>query len=78
MHLPDGQVAQALDAGLSVLSRRGVIRLEGENVSLNPADAQILSYYAASVLQRLDAPGGIAPHGSMQLDLPERPKSRKS
>ncbi|MGY6703258.1 1-acyl-sn-glycerol-3-phosphate acyltransferase [Roseinatronobacter sp.] len=78
IHLPEGDLAQAVETGLSVLALRGVIARNGENVALVPAEADILSFYAASVLQRLDAPDGIAPAASMRLDLPDRQKSRKS
>ncbi|WFE73559.1 1-acyl-sn-glycerol-3-phosphate acyltransferase [Roseinatronobacter sp. S2] len=78
IHLPDGQLEQAIETGLSVLKRRGVITQEGDKVSLTPSQSDVLSFYAASVLQRLDAPTGIAPSASLRLDLPPRPKRVKS
>ena len=78
IHLPEGDLEQAVETGLSVLALRGVITRNGENVALVAAETDILSFYAASVLQRLDAPDGIAPAASMRLDLPDRPKPPKS
>lgn len=78
IHLPDGQLDQAIETGLSVLKLRGVITQQGDQIALSASQSDVLGFYAASVLQRLDAPSGIAPPASQRLDLPPKSKKAKS
>ncbi|MDD7970370.1 1-acyl-sn-glycerol-3-phosphate acyltransferase [Roseinatronobacter alkalisoli] len=78
IHLPEGAVSDAVEEGLSVLIRRRIITQNGDNLALTPGENDVLSYYAASVLQRLTAPDGIAPEDVLRLDLPEKRKRHKS
>ncbi|MGY6547896.1 MAG: 1-acyl-sn-glycerol-3-phosphate acyltransferase [Roseinatronobacter sp.] len=72
LHLDETDSASACATGLATLQARGIITLEDDSVRLVPEQSAVLSYYAASVLQRCDAPEGIAPADHpATLSLPE-------
>ncbi len=66
----DGTPREAVEAGLAGLALRGIVTLKGDRVQISPGEEGVLGYYAASVLQRLSAPQGVAPQDHMQLDKP--------
>ncbi|MFZ1726217.1 MAG: hypothetical protein WAU13_06110, partial [Albidovulum sp.] len=56
LNLPKGSVRQAVETGLATLVGRGVVRRDGNDVSCEPEQTAMLTFYAASVGQLLDAP----------------------
>ncbi len=69
-HLPRGEVGAAVDSGLQALVLRGVVRTDAETVAVADGQGDLVAYYAASVLQRLDEPGA-APARAGELTLPQ-------
>ena len=70
LHLPQGDIAAGLREGLDALALRGLITQQ-DRVQVKPGQEVALEFYAASVLQRLDAPEGIAQDTSAQIPLPD-------
>lgn len=70
-HLPDGDAATALREGLEVLTLRGILQDDGRQLQIVPGQEGALSFYAASVLQRLGE-ADLPPQGPGDaLQLPE-------
>ena len=61
LHLPGASAETALREGLAALVLRGIVRREGEALSIAPGQDSALGYYAASVLQRLSEPPSDTP-----------------
>lgn len=70
LHLPEGDLATALDEGTANLLLRGIMAEAGDRLGPAPGEAAALDYYAASALQRLDAPEGPHPRPPA-LQLPK-------
>ncbi|MGY6536367.1 MAG: 1-acyl-sn-glycerol-3-phosphate acyltransferase [Pararhodobacter sp.] len=56
LHLPDGDAQAALSEGIEALVLRGILQQSGEEIAIVPGQETALSFYAASVLQRLSDP----------------------
>jgi glycerol-3-phosphate O-acyltransferase len=56
VHLPGGVAANAASAGITSLQQRGILHLDGENLTIAPEDLPLLAFYAAIVLQAQNAP----------------------
>lgn len=69
-HLPDGSIEKAATEGLSALLLRGLVEIRNETIFVAPAEDKAVHFYAASVLQRLEAPHGLAPAGALELSSP--------
>ena len=74
MHLDAETPQEALEQGLAGLALRGIIDITGDQVSTPPGEEDVLSFYAASTLQRCDSQDGIAPEARLILDRPEGDK----
>ncbi len=72
MHLVEEDGQDALDAGIAALELRGIVARKGDIIETMPGQADVLSFYAASALQRCDSPVGIAERHRVELDLPEK------
>lgn len=73
LHLPDGDVAAAIDTGIEALSLRKLVEATAQNVTISPGEAPVIAFYAKSVQQHLARelpPGPSAPHGSLRLQSP--------
>ena len=70
MHLDESQDRTVLEEGMTVLEQRGIIRNESEQITISPGKQEVLKFYSASVLQRCEAPTGIAPTGTVLLADP--------
>ena len=68
IHLPDGESTDAMSDGLAALKLRGIVTVQGARISTKAGEESVLGFYAASTLQRCDAPVGIAttPHQTLQ------------
>jgi glycerol-3-phosphate O-acyltransferase len=71
LHLENDQDNNVLTDGLAALEQRGMIQRRPGKISISPGQEDVLGYYAASVLQRCDAPPGIAPAETTRLADPE-------
>ncbi len=71
MHLEDTQDGQLMADGLEAMQKRGLIARASGEVRVAPGQQEVLGFYAASVLQRCDAPAGIAPQDTLLLADPE-------
>jgi glycerol-3-phosphate O-acyltransferase len=56
IHLPDGEIAAAIEEGIDALSLRNIISIVGETVSVTAENEASLAFYAASVQQLLEIP----------------------
>lgn len=70
LHLPNGDVDQAIAEGLAALRLRGMITQHHDVLAIAEGQDQGMAYYAASVLQRLEAGQGIAPAQKLELASP--------
>lgn len=70
LHLPQGEPASALEAGLANLLLRGILAEAGGRLGPAPGEEATLEYYAASVLQRLNEPQGPVPRPAI-MQLPK-------
>lgn len=61
LKLPPGGVQAALDDGLRTLTARGILRDGPLGLEPDPASAALLAFYAAAVLQRLEAGAETTP-----------------
>ncbi|MDP2739053.1 MAG: hypothetical protein Q8O82_10245 [Pseudorhodobacter sp.] len=61
LKLPPGGVQAALDDGLRTLTARGILRDGPLGLEPDPASAALLAFYAAPVLQRLEAGAETTP-----------------
>lgn len=77
LRLPAGNVAKGVQSGLATLERRGLIRQTGGAVTTVAQKAPMLEFYAASVMQVLDATAEISPRKRRRPN-PERHKVSKS
>jgi len=68
IHLPGGQIQAAVASGLDALVLRGILQRVDGVLSMDPDHTEVLAYYAASVLQRLDAPS--VPQRAPHRELP--------
>ena len=71
VHLPEEQGNTYIDEGLAALELRGIITVTAERISTTPGEETILGFYAASTLQRCDAPPGISNDQHHILQNPE-------
>ena len=71
MHLAGGNPQTALQVGLEALALRGIVVVEDQAVRIAPGQEDALSFYAASVLQRLSEPDAVQGHHTTDLTLPE-------
>jgi glycerol-3-phosphate O-acyltransferase len=71
LHVPRNDIAAGLREGLDALVLRGIVTESNGQFQVAPQEGTALHFYAASVLQRLDAPPGIAPPDNRTLPLPE-------
>ncbi len=58
MHLPEGSVERAVSFGLALLRARGIVSEFAEGIAVVSGQEALLTYSAASVLQRLAEPRG--------------------
>jgi glycerol-3-phosphate O-acyltransferase len=72
LHLPKGELSQAVEEGLSALLLRGLVRREGGQLVIPPEQMRAAQFYAASTLQRLTDTTGIAPPDVLELPQPDR------
>ncbi|MFN4059089.1 MAG: 1-acyl-sn-glycerol-3-phosphate acyltransferase [Roseinatronobacter sp.] len=70
LHLPQGASAQAATEGLAALLLRGLVESRNDTLFIAPEEEQAVSFYASSILQRLSAPQGLAPSGTLELGPP--------
>ena len=54
-HLPQGDAANAAELGLRILLSRGMVLEDADGICINPAEAEAVTFYAASVAQVLNA-----------------------
>ena len=59
LNLPKGSVSEAVATGLTTMTGRGFVRHEGDNLFIEPDQVALIAFYAASVLQLLDAPAAL-------------------
>ncbi|MCC5957488.1 MAG: 1-acyl-sn-glycerol-3-phosphate acyltransferase [Natronohydrobacter sp.] len=78
MHLENEQDYNALAEGLAALELRGMIVREAKKIKIAAGQQEVLGFYAASVLQRCDAPLGIAPPETTLLSDPDSSESPKT
>ncbi|MFN7004217.1 MAG: 1-acyl-sn-glycerol-3-phosphate acyltransferase [Roseinatronobacter sp.] len=78
MHLDYTSDFNALDEGLAALEQRRLIERHLDKIRIRAGEEEILGYYAASVLQRCDAPAGIAPDQTTLLIDPDAPPQAKT
>jgi len=71
MHLAGGSAQTALQGGLEALALRGIIVVEDQAARIVPGQEDVLSFYAASVLQRLVEPDLPEQLAQPELTLPE-------
>jgi glycerol-3-phosphate O-acyltransferase len=70
LHLPEGTSAKAASEGLSALLLRGLVESRNDMLLIAPKEEQAVQFYASSILQRLSAPPGLAPQGTLELKPP--------
>lgn len=78
LHLDNAQDSSVLADGLSALEHRSLILRRPEMIRIIAGQEDLLGYYAASVLQRCDAPLGIAPPDTILLADPENRTQAKT
>ncbi len=64
LELPEGSVESAIAQGLELLGLRKVVRTDGSEISVNPAERKLIGFYAAPVRQHLSAGAASGPRGT--------------
>ena len=68
VHLPDGEIAGAVRAGLSALEIRGIVREEAGRVAHVAGQEDVLAFYGVSIMHLLD---GDSPSSGPELPAPD-------
>ena len=71
VHLPDESGQDCVSEGLAALQLRGLITMTKDQITTSAGQEAVLGFYAASTLQRCDAPVGIAPEKHHRLEDPD-------
>jgi glycerol-3-phosphate O-acyltransferase len=71
LNLPNGSVRVAVETGLATMVGRGLVRRDGARLVAEPGQEAMIGFYAASVMQLLDAPAA-SPGEKMTTKSPDR------
>jgi len=74
LHLAEPSNSKAIEEGLAALVQRRLIEMTADRISICAGEDEVIGFYAASVLQRIHAPDGIAPVANETLSDPDADK----